>query len=123
MAAVYDLFLVFSVLFLATLLWLPFNGGQAVLPNSVGFSLYLGLVWFVFVAVCWIRGGQTLGMRAWKLRLYSSSNARMTWAQATIRFIVGVVAWLSIIGLLWRMLPSRFESWQDRASSTYVGWA
>jgi uncharacterized RDD family membrane protein YckC len=48
-----------------------------------------------FVA-SWLRGGQTLGMRPWRIRVTSKTATPPSWRQAAIRLIV---AWLPIFAL------------------------
>jgi uncharacterized RDD family membrane protein YckC len=67
-AIFYDLILVIAVFFVATAILLPFNQGEAI-HSSFLFPLYLLSVSFVFYGWFWTHGGQTLGLRAWKLRL------------------------------------------------------
>lgn len=123
-AALYDLILTMAVLFLATALWLPFTSGRAIAPQSLPFEAYLLSVWFIFFGWCWTHGGQTLGMQAWKLKVYSKDTGPVTWRQAGIRFLMAIPAWtLGGLGVFWRMMPPRHETWHDLASGTYFGWA
>ena len=67
-AAVYDSLLVLATLFAATAVVLPLTGGEAVPAGTIWYPAYLIGVSYVYFAGFWIYGGQTLGMRAWKLR-------------------------------------------------------
>ncbi|HHX8263198.1 RDD family protein [Vibrio diabolicus] len=50
------------------------------------FTLYLAVVWIYFFVFFWTRAGQTLGMRAWKLRVCNAKDgAPITVTQALIR--------------------------------------
>ncbi|EGQ8018765.1 RDD family protein [Vibrio sp. B511a] len=50
------------------------------------FTLYLAGVWIYFFVFFWTRAGQTLGMRAWKLRVRNTKDgAPITVTQALIR--------------------------------------
>jgi len=50
------------------------------------FTLYLAGVWIYFFVFFWTRAGQTLGMRAWKLRVRNAKDgAPITVTQALIR--------------------------------------
>ncbi|WP_299019452.1 RDD family protein [uncultured Photobacterium sp.] len=46
---------------------------------------YLALVIISFFAYFWCKGGQTLGMRAWKLRLQNKDGSNIRLTQALIR--------------------------------------
>ena len=73
-AMAYDTVLLVGVFFLATLGWIFLQRGQAVSPNTLAFDGYLFAVSYLFFGWFWTHGGQTLGMRAWKIRL-SGRNA------------------------------------------------
>ena len=73
MAAFYDLLLVIALLFLATAIALVINGGDAVdraHPYYPLFIAYLCVISFTYYAWFWINGGQTPGMKTWRIRLY-----------------------------------------------------
>ena len=110
LVALYDSLLILAVLFIAAALTLPFTGGEATSANNIFMSLYLLSVVYVFYAWFWTHGGQTLGMRAWKLKLVQLDGNPVTWQQAFIRFITGLPAWaLFLFGLLLWMLPDKIE--------------
>ena len=89
-ALFYDGLLLLGVLFFATAILLPFRGGQA-FQGDLGYSAYLLAVVFVFFGWFWTRGGQTLGMRAWNIRLTSANGSAITWSQAALRFLPGLL--------------------------------
>jgi uncharacterized RDD family membrane protein YckC len=89
-ALVYDALLLFGILALATLLIMPLTRG-AVRPGDAFYPYYAGyllLIGFGFFGWFWTHGGQTLGMRAWRIRLQRYDGAAVTWIQAGIRFLV-----------------------------------
>lgn len=118
-AIVYDSLLLLAVLFLATAVALPFNAGQAFSPDQYAFPLYLVLVSFVFFGWFWTHGGQTLGMRAWKIKLTRLDGGRVNWRQAGARFGMAIVSWgLLGLGVIWSLFDRQRLSWHDRASNT-----
>ncbi|WP_394249466.1 RDD family protein [Vibrio profundi] len=52
---------------------------------SYVYTFYLVAVWVYFFIFFWTRAGQTLGMRAWKLRLQNTNGTAITVTQALIR--------------------------------------
>ncbi|MDH3690944.1 MAG: RDD family protein, partial [Gammaproteobacteria bacterium] len=50
-------------------------------------QLYLVSVCFVFFGWFWVHGGQTLGMRAWRVKLTRSDDRPVDWRHAGIRFV------------------------------------
>lgn len=74
------------------------------------------LVISAYFAGSWLRGGQTLGMRPWRIRLRSATGAPVTWHQALVRLLV---AWLPVFGL-------ELQGWTGTPTAVYVtlgGWA
>jgi uncharacterized RDD family membrane protein YckC len=121
-ALLYDSLLLTAILMVATLPVVMLNGGQfldgspyAQLKN-VAYFLYLVGIIFLFYGWCWTRGGQTLGMAAWRIRTLSLDNARLSWSQAWIRFST------SLLGLanLWVWLDPQKRGWHERLSGTHT---
>jgi uncharacterized RDD family membrane protein YckC len=81
-------------------------------------------IWAGFYAFFWRRHQQTLGMRAWQLRIYwSGSDAKLPWKQLIIRLLVAVVSWLCCgMGYLWCLVDPSGRSWHDIASNTCFGY-
>jgi uncharacterized RDD family membrane protein YckC len=103
-ALFYDLLLVLALAFVASFAVLPLTGGEAILPSTGGFvgPLYR-VAWPLFVFAyfgwCWTRSGQTLGMRAWRLRLETEPGGRIGWAAAAGRYLLGIsLFWLACVG-------------------------
>jgi len=119
-AAVYDLFLLLGVLLVATLLLLPFTGGQAIDGASPWFRAYILFVPYLFFGWFWTHGGETLGMRAWRLRVRTREGAAVGWGRAAIRYVIAWVSWLSVLGMLWIVLDPQRRAWQDIASGTEI---
>ena len=110
---VYDLLLLLAVLFVATALILPLNGGHAFNSAQWAYPVYLGLVSFAFVGWFWTHGGQTLGMRAWKIRAVGIAGQPLDWRQALIRsFFAMLSAAVFGLGFLWMLVDSRRRCWQ-----------
>lgn len=91
-AILYDALLLFAVLCIATVAALPLNGGQAFRHNPA-YNAYVYLICFLFFGWFWTHGGQTLGMRAWKLRLVRHDGGPVGWGQALSRFALASL-WL-----------------------------
>jgi uncharacterized RDD family membrane protein YckC len=117
----YDTLLLAAVLFAATLALLPLRGGKAFAPGDPLFAAYLCGVAFLFFGWFWTHGGQTLGMRAWKIRLESADGDAVTWRAAAIRCAAAAVsAGLLGLGYLWVLIDPHKRSWHDHASRTRI---
>lgn len=119
----YDTLLLFGLWFVATALLLAFRQGAAVRPGQWGYSLYLLGVSYVFFGWFWTHGGQTLGMRAWKLRLCAANGGPVSWRQAGLRFTTALLS-LGLFGLgfCWALLDREKRCWHDWASNTRMIW-
>ncbi len=101
---VYDGLLLAGVLFAAVGLAMGavalFSGsGESVkaggsLTHNPFFQTYLLLVCFLFYGGFWVHGGQTLGLRAWRLQLQRRDGGNIRWQQALLRFLSGGL-WLA----------------------------
>jgi uncharacterized RDD family membrane protein YckC len=115
----YDILLLLSVLLLATLIAVAFNGGEAFGDRNPFFILYLFSVSGFFYCWFWTHGGQTLGMRAWKVHLIGQQQHDITWKQAITRFLVALISWLPLaMGYWWQWLGKDKQSWLDQFSNT-----
>lgn len=120
---VYDLLLLIAVLFLATLIAIPFQENNTFEPNSWLFSVYLLVVCFVFYAWFWTTGGQTLGLVTWKLRVANVDGSSISWKQAAIRFTVAILSWGVLgLGILWMLVNKDRLMWHDIASKSCLQW-
>ncbi len=120
-ALTYDWVLLIGVLFGATAMVLMFRGGQALPPHSVWYSSYLIGIGAVFFSGFWAHGGQTLGMRAWQIKVVSVDGRPVRWRQGLLRSVTAL-AGASLLGLgyLWMLLDPQRRCWHDLASGTRV---
>jgi len=101
-ALLYDLLLAIALAFVATFALLPLTGGEAILTSTQGITAHiyhalLFLLVFGYFALCWTRGGQTLGMKAWRIRLQAAGGRRLNWTDALLRFAIGAVLMLMAV--------------------------
>ena len=115
-ALIYDALLAISILFFATAVLLPFTGGEAISSDNLVYPVYLLLVVFAYFGGSWCRGGQTLGMRAWRLKVVNTDGRRVSMSQALIRFATAAGG----LGLLGMLVDGDRKPWQDRLSDTTV---
>ncbi len=120
-ALVYDGLLLSGVLFAATVVLLPVTGGEAIAPGNPLFMGYLVAMVFLFYGWCWTHGGQTLGMKAWRLRVRDRDGGRLTWSRSALRFVTALLSWLPLgLGYLWLLFDPEHLAWHDRLSGTEV---
>jgi uncharacterized RDD family membrane protein YckC len=124
-ALIYDSFLLVALLVIFTGVPVFFTGRE-ILPETSGVWAYLyraGLLCVIgaYYMLNWIRSGQTLGMRAWRLRTVSSSGRPLSARSALLRFMYGFLAWPpAALGVLWLYLDPDHLAIHDRLSKTRV---
>jgi len=115
----YDALLLLALLFLATALVLPFNNGEAFSSSQFFFPIYILLVSFIYYGWFWTHGGQTLGMKTWKIKIQTLDKQPVTWALAFKRFILALFSWgVGGLGFLWKFVDKRRFTWHDHLSKT-----
>jgi uncharacterized RDD family membrane protein YckC len=118
-AVIYDSLLLLAVLFLATAIVLPFNAGEAFSTDQYVFPAYLLAVSLVFYGWFWTHGGQTLGLKSWKIKLCNQDGGSVSWQQVSIRFFAAILSWTCFgLGFLWVLFDKNRLSWHDRLSKT-----
>ena len=117
MAMLYDVLLLLGVLFAVSAVAVAINKGEAV--NHPVYYIALAIITFVFFGWFWTHGGQTLGMRTWKIKIIGDDEAPLSWKHSFIRFLAAVVALLPAgIGLFWMLIDREQLAWHDKLSST-----
>jgi len=96
LALFYDAWLLAAVFMVASALTLPLTGGEPVKPGNPFMTTYILFVWYGFYAWFWTHGGQTLGMRSWKIKLICETGEALTLWHALLRFLTGIPTWLFI---------------------------
>jgi uncharacterized RDD family membrane protein YckC len=118
-AIVYDALLLLAVLFFATAIALPFNSGQAFTAGQYYFPLYLLGISYLFYGWFWTHGGQTLGLRAWKIKLSNPDGSEVDWHRASLRFSAAILSWAFMgLGFVWCLVDKNGLSWHDHLSNT-----
>ncbi len=146
-AFAYDILLLMALIVIAGFIALPFTGGEAPHSGNPYYQTYLFILSFSFFAWFWTRGGQTLGMRAWRLRVQNDDGSAISWSQALLRFMsgvasmvligagfyfmksepntpvyfLGIAAWvIFVVSFLWILVDKKKLAWQDHFSSCKV---
>jgi len=118
-AAIYDLFPLLA-LWMATagVVLLAAHGEVDVAHPELAYRLTLRSALLVVTAayfvVSWARGGQTIGMRAWRLRLVDASGQALPWPRCVLRFVVACISLAALgLGFLWCLVDARNRAWHD----------
>jgi uncharacterized RDD family membrane protein YckC len=114
----YDFLLILAIWFVGSLPVVIINNGEPVAPGNPLYIGYLLLLCFLFYGWFWTHGGQTLGMRAWKIRLENLDGSNITWWQALHRFSLALFT--IGLGILWCLTNKEKQAFYDRLAHTHV---
>ena len=131
LALAYDLW---PVLALWILVAVPFTAGYTFLghhdshQNIPPYSLLWWLLWLscwiaagLYIVLSWRRGGQTLGMRPWRLKVIAADGGAPSWRALGVRYAVATASLLlGGLGFWWAWVDRERLTWHDRASGTRV---
>lgn len=119
-ALVYDCLLLFAVLLFVSLPLTLLSGG-AIHSGTAAYQLYLLAVSFLYLGWQWTRGGQTLGMKAWRLQLITAAGTTPDWSQAALRFAAALFSTAAFgLGFIWMLIDQDGLTWHDRWSGTRI---
>lgn len=122
-AIAYDLLLVTALLMALTGALIMLRGGRAIDSGSFWYQLLLVGCWWLYFAWCWTHGGQTLGMRAWRLVLVGTRTRAVGWGAASLRFLAaGLSALVAGLGFAASLVDAERRAWHDRLSATRLAY-
>ena len=116
-AALYDGLLLGAVVLAGTALAFAASGGRSLTAAgagaiaAVGHRLLLLLLIYLYFGRSWTRGGQTLGMKAWRLRALTVTGSPVTWPRAALRLAWAAPLWLAAVAGTLLALSHRAPPW------------
>ncbi|MEO8444342.1 MAG: RDD family protein [Gammaproteobacteria bacterium] len=120
-AGCYDALLLGAVWMTATLIIVAVRDGAPVPAGQPAYQLLLAASGALFFITSWLRGGQTLGMRAWRLKVELESGGPLDFRTGLIRLAGGLLSLLPAgLGLFWLWIDRDELTWHDRLAGTRV---
>jgi uncharacterized RDD family membrane protein YckC len=120
LALLYDFFPVFGLWFLIAAVFVAIRG-DAVLGGVLGLLEFVAL-WAItgaYATISWHRGGQTLGMRPWRLQVVADGGGLPRWSCLWLRYALGTLSLLLAgLGFWWAWFDRERLTWHDRYSGT-----
>jgi uncharacterized RDD family membrane protein YckC len=112
---VYEAVLLFAVAFFAAWLFFFASGGRDATAGWPRYALQLviGLTFAAYFLWSWLRGGQTLAMKAWGIRLVEVDARR-----ALLRFALAALLVPTLISILWALFDRERQFLHDRLAGT-----
>ena len=117
----YEALLAFAIVFLAGIAFYGAAEGRLAGEMRLLFQTYLFLVLGVYFIACWSRGGRTLAMQTWRIRVVRSNGASIGVGRAALRY---ALAWVSLAsfgaGFLWACVDRDRQFLHDRLAGTRI---
>ena len=118
-AIFYDTLLLFALLFFASVIVVVPIEITMEHPLHSLYVVYIYVVSFIFFGWFWTHGGQTLGMRAWRVRVQRHDGQSLTWRHALVRFLAAVISGaLFGTGFMWCLFNKERLALHDFLSKT-----
>lgn len=119
LALMYDALIVVAIVMVVGLLCQLATGGELIRTGTrtvvpVWYQILQGIVVAAYFISSWRRGGQTVGMRPWRIRVTRDDGGHVSLQQAVIRLLVAgaplvLLPLASVVGLaatLWTLLAT-----------------
>jgi len=121
LSSAYEALLAFAVAFFAGLAFYGAAQGRLVGEARLLFQAYIFLVLGVYFIACWTRGGRTLPMQTWRMRIVRLDGGPVEIRRAALRY---ALAWVSLLalgaGFLWAWLDRDRQFLHDRLAGTRI---
>lgn len=121
LSILYEALLAFATAFLAGIAFYGAAQGHLVGGTRLLFQLYLFLVLGIYFIASWSRGGRTLPMQTWRMRIVQRDGASVGVGRAALRY---ALAWISLLslgaGFLWAWLDRDRQFLHDRLAGTRI---
>lgn len=90
-AFVYEGMLLFGVIMAAGIVYGVATDQRHALQGSLGLQIFMFAVLGLYFGWFWVRQGQTLAMRTWRMKLVTADGQPLGWGRALLRYLL---AWL-----------------------------
>jgi uncharacterized RDD family membrane protein YckC len=118
---VYESLLLVPLVFLSALLFLLVMGEASSTWTRPLFQLWLLSVLGLYFGYCWVKTGQTLAMKTWRIRVERADGRLMPPRQAALRFVLACWAIAPLgLGLLWALFDRDRQFLHDRLAGTRI---
>lgn len=119
MSLAYEILVVSAIALVAGLAFYGVADGRLSGTMRHLFQLYLFLVLGAYFVACWTRGGRTLPMQTWKIRVVRDDGVAIEIGRAMLRY---ALAWVSLVplgaGFLWAFFDREGQFLHDRLAGT-----
>ena len=118
----YEALLLFAVAFLGTWLF-QFAAGTFHIDGwrMTLLQLFLLALFAAYFLWCWLRGGQTLAMKTWRIRVVArDGHARLAPKAALLRFLFALLLVPTLVGIFWALVDRDRQFLHDRLAGSLL---
>ena len=117
--AVYELLLLLALVFIATFPFLAVVGDASHGWRRHALQLWVLAVWGAYFVWFWTRGGQTLPMKTWRIRVVRGDGAPLGAARALHRYLLAVLGLAAVgLGFAYALVDRDRQFLHDRLAGT-----
>jgi uncharacterized RDD family membrane protein YckC len=121
-ASLYDVFPILALWMVTGAIALGVTHGEMdVRHPPMAYRVALFAVTAAYFVFSWSYGGQTLGGRAWSIRVLGRQGKTLPLGMAIWRCLLAAVSWLVLgLGFLWMLIDPQRRAWHDLAARSQV---
>lgn len=121
LALTYDCLPMIPLLMISSAIFLWLNDAKTVEHDPLMATIEFTGMWLLvgaYFVLSWRRGGQTMGMRPWRLKVVAADGRPAGWQSLWLRYAVACAT--PIVGLLWTLVDGEHRALYDIASGTLM---
>jgi len=118
-ALAYDCLPIIPIVMITSAVFLWLNGGRTVEHDPLIAGLEFATIWLLigaYFVASWRRGGQTMGMRPWRLKVIAADGLPASVRALWLRYAVACLT--PVVGLAWCLVDAERRALHDIASGT-----
>jgi uncharacterized RDD family membrane protein YckC len=118
-SAIYESLIMVAIVFIATWPFLAVFGDSTQGWRRHALQAWVLFVWAIYFVGFWTRGGQTLPMKTWRIRVVRWDGAPIGVARAIHRYLVALLGFAALgLGFLWAFFDREGQFLHDRLAGT-----
>lgn len=121
LAITYDGLPLIAILFFSSIMLLLAHGGKPAIPGTAWSFFTILVYWSIvgcYAVISWQRGGQTMGMRPWRLIVVNRDGKTASLQSLCLRYAVASLS--GGLVLLWCLVDGQKRGLHDIASGTLM---
>ena len=120
-SALYDLLLLTALVLVATFPFIAVVGDSTQGWRRHLLQAYVVLIAGAYFVGFWTRGGQTLAMKTWRIRVVRADGGLLTRARAVHRYVLSLLSFFAVgLGFAWALFDRDRQFLHDRLAGTAI---